>query len=428
MVEAGSCMIEGKYLDQDFSFKQGQIKVVDGKISDVGESLGDADISYSDEYLIFPGFIDIHVHARDFFVPKGSRHELEEAYDSHTRKEDYVSVSRAAINGGVVAFADMPNNPFPPKDSESYVDKRMLAGHKCSVDSVIYSLLTPASRPFADVPYKLYTHDFSKSEIRTLLNHFAGIEYDPVIAVHCENNAEVKRHHLRPASAEIKDVEYILDLASKFKLSVHIAHVSAAKSLDMIVSAKQSGVKVTCETTPTYLFFSKENKDQFRNRKLLTMKPPIRTEYDRQRLLEGVMDGEIDYLATDHAPHTLEDKKKGAFGIPLIDHYTAFVGWLMQTGVSDKIVCSMCCENPGLFVGRYLGENFGKIKKGYIGSFTVLGKKDPAPISSADVRTRCAWSPFDGAFLGDDYSLYAHDTIVRGVPLKSDLNKKELLR
>jgi len=425
MIEKGDLLIEGDYVDQDGDQHHGQIKVVGGMIASVDNHLGEPDISFSDGLVIYPGFIDLHVHARDFAVPSDADEEVLRAYGSQTAKEDYISMCAAAVNGGVVAFADMPNNPVHPKDEMSYSAKMRVAYDKCTIDHVLYALIADDSEPFGDVPYKIYTHDFSKRELEMILSRFHGVSYDPVIAAHCENKNILRKHPERPVEAEVKDVEIILDIAARYKLQVHIAHVSAAKSIDSIIQAKLSGVKVTCETTPTYLFFSRENMSDFVNRKLLTMKPPIRSEKDRERLLEAFLFGDIDCLATDHAPHTLEDKKKCAFGIPLEDHYTNFVGWLLQQGIPEKVIVDCCSRFPGEFFHRYTGDRFGQIRPGYVGSFTVVGKGEPFSILRSDIMTRCGWSPFEDAVLGDDHSLYAHETIVRGVPMKSQLLKEQ---
>jgi dihydroorotase len=240
--------------------------------------------------------------------------------------------------------------------------------------------------------------------------------------VHCENQGIVAQRSYRPAEAEIADIGFMLEMAHRYKLRMHFAHVSTAGGLELIAQAKRQGMKVTCETAPHYLYFTEDNVGGFTQHKNIFMKPPLRKEKDRLRLLEGIVNGEIDCIATDHAPHTLEHKAAGQFGIPMLDNYTHFVGWLMQHGVKEKRILELCCEFPGDFIGRYTDERHGQIRKGYVGSFTVVGTKSLMDLNDEPIKTKCGWSPFEGAELGNKYLLYANSTIVRGVPLKYGLD------
>ncbi|MFH1064756.1 MAG: amidohydrolase family protein [Candidatus Woesearchaeota archaeon] len=421
MIQSSNMLLEGEYRLPDGSSEYGQIHVVDGLIKQIGKDIGTATAVFPENFKIYPGFIDIHVHAREYALPPSPSEDQIREQERMLDKEDYASVCAAAVNGGVVAFADMPNNPYPPKDPVSYSTKASLADYRCTIDHVLYALLTPKSEPFGNIPYKGYTHDMKRKEIRGLFRRFSCESYMPLLVWHCENSNIISKDPERPAEAEIYDVDKIMNLSAKFKVPVHISHVSSAKALDMIVEAKCSGVSVTCETTPSYLYFSDENLKGMKNRRMIQMKPPLRTEYDRQRMMDGLMRGDIDCLATDHAPHTVKDKKEGAFGIPLLDNYTGFVGWLLQNGILRKRILEACCEFPGKFIGRYIGDRFGKIKVGYVGSFTVVEKCYAEEVRNAPpkIETKCGWSPFEGVVLGDKYVLRAAETIVRGVRMKT---------
>ncbi|MBW2964789.1 amidohydrolase family protein [Candidatus Woesearchaeota archaeon] len=439
MVESGNLLIEGYYAAPDGKKVHGRILVRDGVIAAVGKEVPRSfgtDVKHvlcRDDVTVLPGFIDIHVHARQYALPDDPTPKDRAVHESHLLKEDFGTASRAAINGGVVAFADMPNNPNPPVDRKSYDSKSALLRKEGMLDRFIidcltYALLQKQSVPFGSVPYKLYTHDLHQKEIRDIFRALSvpaklngRAHYTPIVVAHCENKRVIEKDKSRPAAAETRDIGTILDFSKQFKIPVHIAHVSTGAGLDMIVAARGSGVKVTCETTPTYLFFSSEHRELYHARDNLFMKPPLRSEKDRRRLLKGVFAGEIDVLATDHAPHTLADKAAGAFGIPMLDNYTNFVGWLMQEGVSLESVLRMCCVNPGGFMERFTGERYGVIAPGYVGSFTVVGKKRPEEIMSEPLFTKCGWSPFENTALGHDYLLYAHETVVRGRPLKRQL-------
>ncbi len=422
MVDEGNMIVEGKYLDPLGVMKYGQISIEGGMIDAVGRRSGIADLRFGDDFVILPGFIDIHVHGRQFALPWRPDADTIEKYQEMLKKETFSTVCDAAVNGGVVAIGLMPNDPVPPSRPESYRAKELLAGRECTIDHVLYALMTEDVEPFGDVPYKLYTHDFSQRAIRDMLQRFASLDYDPLICVHAENRQVLSLDDTRPAEAEVRDVGFVLDLADKHGLSVHFAHVSTARGLDLIVQARRQGTKVSCETAPHYLYFTKESAKGVPNSDYIFMKPPLREDADRERLLEGVVSGEIDCIATDHAPHTPEQKDAGAFGIPVLDNYTHFVGWLLQNRVSERRVIEACCGWPGRFVGRYTGGRYGSISEGSVGSLVVLGRKGQDGLAHEPVKTKCGWSAFQGAKLGDDYLLYANTTIVRGVPLKYGLD------
>lgn len=426
-MKPATVLIEGNYVTPDFKVAHGQIRVVDGIIREVGAELGVADIAYQHDLTIYPGFVDIHVHAREYPLPQNPKPKDIENHERMTAKETFTTASNAAINGGVVAFGLMPNDqPNPPSGPCVYTAKQALAAKGCTIDHFVYALAEKGFEPFGDYPYKIYTHDLEKKEIRDVFSACASVAqrldrtfYIPVVVAHCENAQVIAQEASRPVEAEARDVSLCIGYSAEYGIPVHFAHISCQKSLEFIVEAKGKGINVTCETTPTYLFFSNESRNMYQMRDWLFMKPPLRSESDRKAMLAAFVRGDIDLLATDHAPHTPADKEAGAFGIPLLDNYTNFIGWLKQEGIPLKRIVNACCVFPGRFMQHYTGERRGKIGKGYVGSFTVVGKKRPEEILLEPIMTKCGWSPFQGAVLGHKYLLYAHETIVRGVPLKS---------
>ena len=180
------------------------------------------------------------------------------------------------------------------------------------------------------------------------------------------------------------------------------------------------------EVTPHHLYFTSADFDK---NPLLQMNPPLRTEQDRQRLLRAAREGKITYLASDHAPHTLEEKEEalckgnGLSGVPNLDTYGPFVTWLIrdmqeQEVPMDKalqIVSTMCAYNPGRFLGEFDGftdRKFGVIEEGYIASITVLNLDSPLTINREMLRTRCGWSPFEGV----TFPGRVENTFIRGAP------------
>ncbi len=128
------------------------------------------------------------------------------------------------------------------------------------------------------------------------------------------------------------------------------------------------------------------------------MNPPLRAETDRQAMLAALRDGTLDYLATDHAPHTLEEKARGISGQPHLDTYGAFVTWLLvEQGFTPERVARFCSVNPGAFVNPYTTpRKFGRIEPEYTASLTVLNLARPTTIRREDLKTKCGWSPFEG--------------------------------
>jgi dihydroorotase len=157
---------------------------------------------------------------------------------------------------------------------------------------------------------------------------------------------------------------------------------------------------VTCEVTPHHLFFDATMLTA-ENRNWLQMNPPLREPEDKAALLKALREGLIDYIATDHAPHTQEENERGISGVPHLDTYGAFATWLMAThGFTPQQIARVCAYNPARFVREFLpaecGQGFGEIAPGYMGSLTILDMHTPWTVRREDVNTKCAWSPFEG--------------------------------
>ncbi|AVV77968.1 amidohydrolase family protein [Leptospira santarosai] len=349
------------------------------------------------ETVIFPGFGDIHIHAR------------EDESGKHVYKEDFISASAAAVNGGVIHVADMPNNPIPPVDESTYSKKRKLAD-RSPIHITLYAGIGPNTKPLKQsVPYKvfmgpsigeLFFHD--NRALEDTIRVYAGEN----ISFHCEDPEILEKHQdekfhedRRPTEAETTATDFALYLIEKYNLRGKLCHYSTAEGLNKIKLAKQKGIRITCEVTPTHLFFDKSMLTS-QNRHWFQMNPPLRDKEDRERMLEGVKQGWIDYLATDHAPHSVEEKHKGVSGISQLDTYSLFVTWLiLKAGVELKTIARICAKNPGDFVNEYLpgkfGKGFGEIEAGYSANFTVLNLKKPKKFLKEEIKSKSGWSPFE---------------------------------
>lgn len=381
----------------------------------------EVDDYFGDDCLLFAGMGDIHIHAR------------EDVSGKNTYKEDFRSTCAAAKNGGLVHVADMPNNPIPPIDDGSYLAKMELTG-KSDVPILLYAGIGPQTRPLSfKVPYKVYMGPsigdlFFKTneDLDAVLVHYKN----QWVSFHCEDPEILEEHksekdHFtrRPLKAELMATDFALALIEKYDLTGKLCHYSAGDGLAAIKRAKQKGLKVTCEVTPQHLFFSEE---KIRNMPAaeqvhFQMNPPIRGESDAEKLLAALKAGEIDYLATDHAPHSKEEKEKGMSGLPGLDTFAPFTTWLMkEKSVKPETIALIASENPGKFFNTFLsslnekselmkkwGKGMGFLEAGYSASFTVLNVNRPVTITREKLQTKAAWSPFlDVTFPGSLEALY----------------------
>lgn len=367
--------------------------------------------NFGDECLIFPGFIDIHDHCREDVSGR----------DMH--KEDYVTAGRAAISGGVVCITDMPNNPIVPYNANLYREKRYLAESKCPVDVMLYAAVNQDSEPFdgglkpADLEKIKQTDTPYKAFIGPSTNHSGDLNFDDPgkllralrryagrsVSFHCEDPvllgvmAKQPTHETRrPPEAEFTCIDTTCELIQEVGLRGKICHVSTQIGLETIVGYKANKVDVQCEVTPHHLYFDTEMLTD-ENRRWLQMNPPIRPRKDREFLLQAVRDGWFDFLATDHAPHTKEEKLKGTSGVPMLDTYGPFVAWLIkEQGVSPVTIFKMACKNPGEWVTQFWSQRqMGRILPGYEASITVLDMSKTAADCGRPLYTKCGWSPFD---------------------------------
>jgi dihydroorotase len=394
----GLLRVEGRLVLDD-GIHEGAVLIdrATGLIAAIEEVRGDSDLD-TQGCLIFAGFGDIHIHAR------------EDASGTQTYKEDFRTASAAAVHGGVVHVADMPNNPVAPVDDARYAQKELLAASS-EVHVTLYAGIGPGTSPLTrHVPYKAFMGPSvgdlffrSQAQLEEAIARYKGCN----VSFHCEDPETLDAHRneatheeRRPALAELAATEFALYLIEKYDLTGKLCHYSTRDGLPKILAAKARGLRVTAEVTPHHLFFDTSMLNDS-NRLALQMNPPLRSPADRLALIEALRVGEIDYLATDHAPHTLEEKARGVSGIPHLDTYGAFTTWLMlEHDFTPQQIARCCAVNPGRFVNEFLpvsfGNGFGRLGRGYAGSLTILDTQTPTRVTRAEQRTRCGWSAFEG--------------------------------
>ena len=410
--------IEGIIVNTDGQ-KRGRIEIDrnTGLIARVGEPMGGANVVLKDE-LIFPGFVDIHVHAREC------------ADHSQDYKEDFKTAGEAAINGGVVAFMEMPNNPVPPVDDKSYAKKKVLT-RKSPVEVVLYAGIGQNTGPLTEyVPYKVFMGPSigelffnSQEELEKVLARYRGCS----VSFHCEDpeileksKGEPTHEKRRPKEAEIKAIDFALMMIEKYDLRGKICHCSTWEGIEKIKNAKMEKVNVVAEVSPHHLYFFAQGGSAYggdgsiideSRTKMMQMNPPLRDSEDRNHLIQALKDGTIDFVATDHAPHTEEEKSKGTSGTPQLDTYGPFVTWLLEKhSFTPEMIARVCGHNPGNFINQFISDKYGRIAPGYTGSLTVLDLNKPVTITKDKLKTKCGWSTYEGITFPGSVMM----TVVRG--------------
>ncbi len=308
------------------------------------------------EYTVFPGFCDVHVHFRE---------------PGFSYKEDVASGSLAAAKGGFTAVCTMPNlNPVP--DSKEHLALQLDAiEQKAKIAVYPYGAITVGElgNTLADLegmaPYVAAFSDDgrgvqSDDMMREAMKKAKGL--GKMIVAHCEVNDLLKGGYIHDgeyakqhghkgicSESEWKQIERDIALVRETGASYHVCHISAAESVEIIRKAKAEGLDVTCETAPHYLVLTDADlKEEGR----FKMNPPLRSERDRQALIEGLEDGTIDCIATDHAPHSADEKARGLekspFGITGIElAFPILYTHLVKKGVitMEKLV-EVTCVNP----------------------------------------------------------------------------------
>lgn len=272
-------------------------------------------LSDFNKLCIFPAFCDVHVHFRE---------------PGFSYKETIRTGSLAAARGGYTDVCTMPNlNPVP--DSVENIKKQIEIIEKDAAARVHpYAAITVGEKGEtltnmkALAPYCIAFSDDGKGVQSEAMMRDAMLKakaLGKIIAAHCEDNsllcggyihkgeyARLHGHKGICAESEWKPIERDLRLAKETGCKYHVCHISCKESVELIRKAKAEGVDVTCETAPHYLIFNDMDLKESGNFK---MNPPIRSEEDRQALIEGIRDGTIDMIATDHAPHSSEEKSRG---------------------------------------------------------------------------------------------------------------------
>ena len=298
-------------MTHDFACKYEKIRAFAEKF------LADGGLSpvISKKYIIVPGLCDVHVHFRE---------------PGFSYKETIASGSAAAAHGGYTAVCTMPNlDPVP--DSAEHLQVQLDAIERGAAIKVLpYGAITVGEKG-----EKLADMEAMSDKVCAFSDDGKGVQNDEmmreamtaakrlgkIIAAHCEDNslllggyihdgeyARMHGHRGISSASEYKQIERDLRLAEETGCAYHVCHISTKESVELIRQAKARGVNVTCETAPHYLVLCDEDMQEDGRFK---MNPPLRSRADKEALIEGIKDGTIDMIATDHAPHSAEEKGRG---------------------------------------------------------------------------------------------------------------------
>ena len=354
----------------------------------------------SDEYTVFPGFCDVHVHFRE---------------PGFSYKETIKSGSLSAARGGYTAVCTMPNlDPVP--DSLPHLNEQLaLIARDARINVYPYAAITVGEqgKTLADLeglaPLAIAFSDDGRGVQDAAMMREAmerARDLHKMIVAHCEVNdllhggyihdgAYAKAHGHRGicSESEWRQIERDLRLADEVGCAYHVCHISTKESVSLIRDAKKSGVDVTCETGPHYLVL---DDSMLREEGRFKMNPPLRDRRDKEALLAGVLDGTVDMIATDHAPHSLEEKARGleksAFGIVGLETaLPVLYTHLVRTGIlSVERLTELLVTAPRARFGIPLGDDFSVFRLEE--KFTV----DPDEFLSAGRATPFAGEPLFG--------------------------------
>ena len=410
-------LIKNGYLINSSKISKQDILIDNGKIIEIGESLDidmDNIIDATNKH-IFPGLIDPQVHFRD---------------PGLTHKEDLRTGSMACAAGGITTFFEMPNTD-PATTTIEKLDQKYNTASQKSITN--YSFFLGATSNNLEEINNLKNNCGLKifmgsSTGNLLVDNDEALEKifatcNRVIAVHAEDEEILKEsaksiqgndfsHHTkaRPVEAAVAATTKAINLALKYKKRLHVLHLSTAEEVELIRQNKSSNL-ITCETTPQHLLM--QAPDVYNEiGAFAQMNPPIRGKRHQEELWRGLLDGTIDCIATDHAPHTLDEKKlpygQAPSGMPGVEtSLTLMLNEVSKGRIKLENVVKWMSENPAKL---YRLKNKGFLKPGYDADITIVDMNKQKTISNESMKTKCGWT----AFNGEKTTGWAETTIVNG--------------
>ncbi len=405
LIKSATVVNEGQQFVADVLVKDGFIDRIDKQIS----STADKEINAEGLYL-FPGCIDDQVHFRE---------------PGLTHKAKIFTESRAAVAGGITSFMEMPNT-VPNTLTQELLQDKYDIGARTSLAN--YSFFMGASND--NIEEVLKTNTASVCGVKVFMGSSTGnmlvdnpatleriFSQSPIlVATHCEDeatiqanlahykqllgeNIPVKLHpKIRSEEACYLSSSMAVDLAKKHNTRLHILHISTEKEtylFDNSIPLKDK--RITAEACIHHLWFSDEDYETKGN--LIKWNPAVKTAADREGILKAVLNGRIDVIATDHAPHTIEEKSQpylqAPSGGPLVQHaLPAMLELYHQGKVTPEQIAEKMAHNVAIC---FQIEKRGYIREGYWADLALVDLNDPWTVSKDNILYQCKWSPFQGS-------------------------------
>ena len=389
----------GRFVKQDVLIKNNLIDTISASISSNGVDR----VFYAQDRYLIPGLVDVHVHLRE---------------PGFSYKETIKSGTMAAARAGYTAVCPMPNiNPVPDSVENIKIETDIIErdaaihvypfasitkGRKGEGELVDFESLKDIAIGFSDDGTGIQTEE----DMRKAMTECAKI--GKIISAHCEVNELLnggyihdgeycKAHNHRGicSASEYAQIERDCALAEETGCQYHVCHISTKESVDIIRKAKARGVKVTCETGPHYLTMCDKDLQEDGRFK---MNPPLRNEEDKKALLEGLIDGTIDVIATDHAPHSAEEKSKGleksAMGVVGLE--TAFAVLYSRLVLNNVITLEELVEKMSVKPREIFSIEGGRIAEGEIADLALLDLNKKWIVEPERFVTKGRATPFEG--------------------------------
>jgi dihydroorotase len=390
---------------------QGDVRIRNGRIDAIAPALtaqaGEREFDAAGR-LLLPGMIDDQVHFRE----PGLEH-----------KGDFFTESRAAAAGGVTTFFEMPNSKPTTTDYAALADKVERASRRSLANFAFYFGATNDNLelirnldPTAACGVKIFMGASTGNMLVDNPDTLAGIFRDAPVPVvtHCEDTPTIEanlaaerakygdaipiqRHpYIRSREACIKSTRLAIDLARRHGTRLHVLHISTADELALFEPGPIEGKRITAETCVHFLHFDEADYATLGN--LIKCNPAIKSAADRSAIIAALRDGRIDVLATDHAPHTLEEKsqsyEKAPSGLPLVQFVLqcALERWFAGDLPLETIVERAMHAPARLFGVRERGF----LREGYWADLTLIDPAKPQTVTRDAVISKCGWSPFEG--------------------------------
>jgi dihydroorotase len=383
----------------------------DGKIAALGGNYQAEETIDGRGKIVLPGAIDVHVHFRD---------------PGYTYKEDWETGSTSAVAGGVTTVVDQPNTDPPTVDGRSYRMKLAIAERRSVVDFCLNGgpgQVKKLAELGASAIGEIFTYDHDEDELQKILDETAKAGLMPTIHAEdrevIQDNTEPLRDMrepelyslARPNRAESKAIEKVLTMTER----AHICHLSTFEGLDLVRAAKKKGKKVSCEVTPHHLLFTK--RDWRRQGTFLKMNPPLRDFRDKDALWEGLRKGDVDVVASDHAPHLPEEKKDEIWDAPPGVPGVETVLPLMLVAVRSNL---LSLDRMTDALSRRPAEIFGLASKGAIAvgmdaDLAIIDPRAASDIRADRLHSGAEWTPYEGR-----RALFPAITMIRGEVVFAD--------